>query len=79
MVDHHLLDNIHVKLSYFIAIFIRYHHVSSVGRNLAVNIWWSASAKPHLPDCNLPNTTLEKCTFFGFETLYPREAIDALK
>ncbi|XP_028415019.1 uncharacterized protein LOC114538089 isoform X2 [Dendronephthya gigantea] len=56
-----------------------YHHVSSVGRNLAVNIWWSASAKPHLPNCNLPNTTLEKCTFFGFETLYPREAIDALK
>jgi hypothetical protein len=57
----------------------RFHHVSSVERNLAVNIWWSASAKPKLSDCHLPNTTLDKFTFIGFGTLFPREIIDGMK
>ena len=56
-----------------------FHHVSSVGRNLAVNIWWSPSAKPQLSNCNLPNTTLEKLTFVGFTKLFPQEIIDAFK
>ncbi|CAB3988108.1 Hypothetical predicted protein [Paramuricea clavata] len=57
----------------------RFHHVSSVERNLAVNIWWSASATPKLSDCHLPNTTLDKFTFVGFGTLFPREIIDGMK
>ena len=70
---------ISVCLSFFPFFIRRFHHVSSVDRNIAVNIWWSPSARPHLPDCNLPNTTLDQLKFHGFTQLYSREVIDGIK
>ena len=64
---------------YFPCICDRFHHVWSLDRNIAVNIWWSASAKPYLPNCNLPNTTIDQLEFHGFNELYPREVVDGMK